>query len=941
MRFLVSLFFLFSVNFASAQVGPFDQSSADTQWKTIENDFVKVIYAEQFKNRAVYVANLIEHYSKVVGLTYRVPVPKKITLIIRDEMAIPNGFVTRGPRRTEWYNSSAYSPIVGSTEWLQTLSIHEYRHVIQQDSFNHATVKVFDFLMGDLGISLLEAFSKQSWMLEGDAVWMETKYTDAGRGRAPRFLARLKALLLAQDVPTYDQFISGTYRNRLVDQYVYGYILISKAYQQFGEDFWDKVNTRLTKNPTPWGLNSAFKRFAKMSFEQFYYQTFHELQKEFRKDAMPEVPATDYTVATNPKKIGADLYFVQYDLNKVPAVYKTSAGKTEKLLDIPFSDDLSRLDYFGKKAVYSEFTPHWRYGFKTYSDIVLVDLEKESLHTITSGERYYNPHFNLDGTKIIVTEFTRDSAWRIVEMDLDGKILRTLSIKDLNLVEAVALDADRLAVLAIDHSGYKSIVSLSFGSDTVTTLLPASRNNLFALQSNDKGEVLFEGQYKGATEIFKMNTQTQATVQCTKSKISSYSATFGTDAVYYSEQTPYGNRIAKFDPANCATIATGELVDFKYLGDNPSDKYNDFAPLSFPEQKEAYTAPAGKYSEQDYGSFDARGFTPHSWSFLGGRGFQLALVTDNYLRDFGSQILIGTSAEENTPMSAFQIDFKKFWPVLSLLGDYRDRSSQVMGTKDDLTWREYSYGVGITLPYSFKVHNYSGILGVVYQAQRLHTQDFELEEVEVAGNPSSDYVSQLVSLQFMFAKSAATRALVSPLSLTVIANYEDVSGINDNSLPGSYRAFGNMALTLPGFFTNNGIALRASGQKNREGTGNYLFPPPIIDATGYVYSRGFTYEPADEFGKVSANYLFPIAYPDINAGMYIYVNRIYMNLYFDHTKYTIADEGTNLNSYGAELAFQTKILRFLPLTMGLRYVHKLDPDIDETGFYLGTALTFF
>jgi hypothetical protein len=160
-------------------------------------------------------------------------------------------------------------------------------------------------------------------------------------------------------------------------------------------------------------------------------------------------------------------------------------------------------------------------------------------------------------------------------------------------------------------------------------------------------------------------------------------------------------------------------------------------------------------------------------------------------------------------------------------------------------------------------------------------------------------------------------------------------------MPGSYRTYGLLNFTTPGFFVNNGIDLQFSGQWNQEGTSGYIFPAPIFNPTGYVYSRGFDYKPADEFSKASFNYLFPLAYPDINFDAFIYVNRIYGNLYFDHTKYVIAEAQTDINSYGAELALQSVIFRFLPLEFGVRYIHKLNPDEDEGEFYVANKLTIF
>ena len=925
----------------SLELNLFNQSSSSTQWKTIENDYVTVIYPESFHDKAVYVANLVDHYSAVVGLSYGITKPKKVTLIIRDEMAQPNGFVTLGPRRTEWFNAAGYTPIVGSTEWLQTLSIHEYRHVQQFDSFNKNNVRYFDYLFGDFGQQLANAFTRKSWVFEGDAVYSETKYTDGGRGRSPRFLARLKAILLGRDTPTYDQFISGTYKDSLVNQYVYGYVLVSRAYQKFGDDFWGKMTEQLSRGPHPFRFDYSFKYLTGQAFEDFYYETFQELRSSWSKDAFPGLAKTEYQVAMNPKVSGKKLYYVRYDLDSSAAIFKQTEKGPKKIIEIPYQDDLTRLDYSGDSAVHSEFISHPRFGYQGYSNLVLINLTEGSSRYITSKERLYNPRFAQNGKTILAADFNQKNEWQIQEFDLSGKRLRTLKLTGLSLSEAAALDKDRVIAIAIDSTGHKSLIMAQFGSDQFATVLPASRNNIFGLQTNENNEVLFEAQYKGATEVFRLNTKDLALSQCTVSKISSYAPTFDDDSFYYSEQFPYGNRLKKEALSNCKDLAASELVDFNYLGDNPSDSYNRFSPVAFPNQNAMYTQNESKYVSKDYSGFDSRAFTPHSWNFFVGRGFGLSVTADNYLSDFGGTVALGSSAEENVPFSHLQIDYKKYWPVFSLLGTIQDRKSKVMGTEQELTWREGSYGLGMTLPYASRHHLYTGQAVLEYSAERLHTESFELDDVSVANATPSNYIQQTVSLQLSYAKDLAPRSIISPWSTSLFLEYQDASRENSDHMPGAYRTFGLWNFTTPGFFAHNGVALIFSGQKTSSGADGYLFPAPIFNPTGYVYSRGFDYKPADEFTKASFNYLFPVAYPDVNWEAWIYVNRIYGNLYLDHTKYVISDVATNLNSYGAELAIQSVLFRLLPMEFGVRYIHKLDPDKDEGQFYIATKLTLF
>lgn len=910
------------------------------KWKSIENDFVKVIYPEEFRPKAVYVANLIQHYSSVVGLSYGISKPKKVTLIIRNEVALPNGFVARAPRRTEWFNAGAYSPMVGSLEWLQILSIHEYRHVQQMDDFNKNTVRYFDYLLGDLGLNLADVISKKSWMAEGDAVYAETKYTDGGRGRSPRFLTRLKGILLGGETPTYDQFVNGTYRDVLVNQYVYGYVLISRSYQKYGDDFWEKLTDKITHGPHPFRLESAFKELTGTEFKTFYYETFSELREAWKKDAFTDLPKTDYTVTFNPKVTNKNLYFVKFDMNTVPAIYKATASGDKKIIDVPYSEDLSRIDFSGDHAVYTDYVPHPRYGYQGAASLVLVNLAEGSQSYITGPQRLYNPKFSADGKTILAAEYTTKMQWNINEISLEGKTLRTLTLKGLDLMEAAAINQDEVIAIASNNTGHKALIQARFGSADYKVLLPFSRNNMFGLQSDGKA-ALFEAQYKGANEIIHLNLADTQFTQCTHSKISAYAPTFDGESFLYSEETPYGARTQKASLNSCKALPATELVDFNYLGENPSDSYNKFPPISLNEQETFYTANADKYSETDYGMFDTRGFTPHSWNFFGGRGMALTLMTDNYLHDFGSAIIIGSDGEENTPFTSVKIDFKRYWPVFSILGDIRNRAADVNGNTQELTWREGSYGLGVALPYAFKNKTYSGYLQLDYSAKILKTESYRLDKISVPGSQASTYVDQQVGVLLSYTKQAQARALLPPLGLDIQAFYEDASGVSDEEAPGSYRTYGQLRFYLPGFMENNGIRLTGNGQENREGTGNYIFPTPAFNPVGYIYSRGFDYLPADRFVKGSFEYMFPLSYPDYNLGAWIYFKRLYGNLYMDHTKVILGNIDANLNSYGAELIAQTAIFRFLPLDFGIRYIQKVEPAEGEGEFFLGTSLQMF
>src|SRR5690606_13404551 len=105
------------------------------------------------KEIATRVINLLEHYRDEVSFDYKVDV-EKITLILHDKTSDSNGFVTLGPRRSEWYMNPALFRELGSTEWYNTLSVHEFRHVVQFQKMTERFNRFFYFIFGDSGLSL-------------------------------------------------------------------------------------------------------------------------------------------------------------------------------------------------------------------------------------------------------------------------------------------------------------------------------------------------------------------------------------------------------------------------------------------------------------------------------------------------------------------------------------------------------------------------------------------------------------------------------------------------------------------------------------------------------------------------------------------------------------------------------------------------------------------
>jgi hypothetical protein len=932
---MIKLLLILLVSTSSyAQTIDLSQSSPDITWKKISNDFVELIYPEYLKDDSIYIANLIEHYSSNVGATYKIDKPEKITIVLRPETAQPNGFVTLGPRRSEWFASSMYSPVLGGLEWYQALAIHEYRHVMQFDYSNKGIIKFLGLALGDQGQNAGMFFGLPSWFFEGDAVWAETKYTDAGRGRSPRFLARLKSLVKGNDIPTFDEFLGGSFNRPLPNHYVYGYILISSATKKYGDDFWQKVVKYVANFPHPYRIYSGIKRFSGVSFEDFYNETMNELKEEWKTSE--NKITKEYSEIKYPTMIDGTLYTLNYDLDHYWSIY---AGDN-KVADIPYSRELTRLSFSKNKAVYNQYLPSARYAFKDSSDLHLVDLKSGEIEQITNGKRIYNPSFHKSGQKIIATLFDENNVWNVVELSLKGEQLRSINFGDYIMAEAHYQDDQNIVAIAIDKTGRKAIMRFSFdvmSGQKNEILLPFSRNTIFNLSVTENKDILFEAQNNGVLDIFKFSTAGVIS-QCSNASILASTPSQSGDNIYFSNQVENGSVVSIVGDSACKLLPKNMLIDSNYLGESSSDRYNDFGIVSFDKHLLMYSDNKSQYKVEDYGHIDSRLFIPHSWSFVGGNGFQLAAQTDNYLRTMSIGVAVGEDGGENQNYSEINLAFKKYYPIFNLSAGARNRRINPIGFTNSLTWEEKTAQLDVLLPYTQVSGLYNFSSQLLLSGGYLDASEYEFND-SPTNRESSYFYTSGVGASFLLSKSLKARSIQSPWAIGYTVKYNNLENKKVTSYS-AYRLFQNVDIKTPGFSLHDGFKLELQEEKQKDDRRAYLISPSSTDPTDSIFSRGYGYESFAHYSKASINYIFTVAYPDFNLWDIAYTKRIVSNLFFDTTRIDLIEEEKTLNSYGAELEFETNFFRLVQLNWGLRYSHRLRDTQSVGEFYLATDLSF-
>jgi hypothetical protein len=920
---MLKILFLSLISLSSFAQVNLMQSSPDINWKQIEDDNFRVVYPDYIEAKAQYIVNLLNHYQTKVSDTYD-KVPDKLTLILRPELSVPNGFVTLGPRRSEWFTSASFTPFVGSLDWYQSLAIHEYRHVVQLDYLNRSNVRVGHFLFGDTITSVLMNIIMPNWYFEGDAVWTETVLSNAGRGRSPRFSNRLKALVQSGQTPKYDDLLAGDYTTNLPNLYVYGYYLITRAYKVYGKKVWKEVAAIASDSPiNPFAFYNAFYNVTSKNFDEFYSETMLELQLQWGKTQESNSKKL-YTTYSSPIENNEGLFYLKKDLDSYWGLYKQHNNQEVKIDDFNVITSLSKVDLSEKNFLYTQVLPDSRYSFKSYTDLFLYDLNSKKNNQITKNKRIYHPKFNNDASQILALEYTDKNIWQLVVMDLKGSVIKIVpSRPGQQITEAVWKNDNELIAFTLQQNGMKQISHIDLNTNLFTSLTQPTRNNLYSLAYYEDA-VYFEADDKGVNNILKFDLIEKSFSRCTHANIGAHTPSIYNGRLSYVQEIASGKELVQ-KSIGCELIEEN-ILDFEYyIGESPSDNFHESVPVTIEgfEKLSATTLSPSEYPVME------NALTPHSWSFIGGRGSEVSIQTSNYLNTFNLTGSIGESSEESKPFASLALAYSKYYPIFILDLGYAGRRQD--GDIKDSEWEERNAGLSILLPYISR----NGLYNI------LHTLNLNTSYISVGDNDNAfsdeldgeNLAHSGFELKLSVFKSLRSREIKPSFGMAYSLNYKDFK--TSQSLESkSYFASTDLTIYLPGIIKNHSFSITSLLEYRPEDRSKYQTQDNYVPTLGYTFSRGFAYEFTPRFTKTSLDYTLPLEYPKDGLGNWLYLNRISANLFYDHTYSEFLDGAKTLVSKGIELNFESLTVRKFHLNYGLRYLHKQNDDTKKIEFFI-------
>lgn len=927
----------------------------------------KVLYPRGFEQQAQRMANTLEHIYEPEAQGMQVK-PRKISVILQNQSAVSNGFVSLIPRRSEFYTMPPQNyNFLGTNDWLDQLATHEYRHVAQFQRANTGFNRLLYYAFGPATLAAMATSSVPQWALEGDAVATETAFTHSGRGRIPNFNVLLRTNLQEGRVFNYNKQYLRSYKHNISDHYVLGYHLIGYLRKKTNDpEVWGKIMKR-TANVSflPFRFSRSVKKIGGLTLPQLYKATAADLQKTWADEQKNlELTAFEtvnkrktkaYTSYSYPQVLSnGDILVMKSGIGDIAQYVRLRDRKEHKSFIPGLINDAGMLSAAGDKVVWSEygFDPRWL--VRSYSVIKSYDVRTKEYKTLTHKTRYAGAALSPDASKIVTVESTTDYKISVVVLDSDGSVLKKFSNPENAFYSMARWSDDGKKIVALKTLSQKrSVVTLDFQTGAEAILLAATHENIGHPVLMGK-VLLFNSPISGIDNIYAYDLDRNVRLQVTSGQYGAYNPAVSPDGkmLYYNNQSRDGMDVAStpFDPKAWKIFS----------GSDELKKYDDY--LAEQEGRPGLfdSIPGQSFESKRYSKISGI-FNPYSWGvYVNPTLFQadIGISTQDILSTTVIKAGYLFDVNEHTGAWRLGVSYQGWYPIIDVNARFANRSvnegnvryDRVVGTDTTrnvveelmLDWKETTVEAGIRLPLLTTNSRYHGNVSFGNYVGYTRVTDFT-NSIDNGGRlfPSNypqfflrNYIDNGSLLYNRFTVTAFR--LMKQSRRDIYSKFGQTLNINWQTTPYGGDFSGNQfsiysQLYFPGLFKHHSLwgyaayqatAIPVVYSNSEAGRDNYLFNNQIPLPRGVAVSR------FEKFYSMSANYTLPLWYPDVAIGPLLNIQRFRGNVFYDYGfGSTVRPNGVISQSYssvGAELRMDFNVMRYLPqVNVGFRYTYAL------------------
>ncbi|MBX3242447.1 MAG: hypothetical protein KIT80_04855 [Chitinophagaceae bacterium] len=903
------------------------------KWQQINLPQARIIFPKGLEQEAAGTADVIRYADSSTAATIGAA-KRKINIVLQNQTTVANGYVGLAPWRSEFFLTPQFNSYqLGSLPWVQSLALHEYRHVQQYMNFRKGLSKVAYYLLGEEGQALANNAAIPDWFFEGDAVFQETALSDQGRGRVPAFFNDYRALWEGNKKYSFMQLRNGSLKNFIPDHYALGYLLTGYGREKYGPDFWAEVTDDAARfRGVFYPFQKAVKRHGGIRYKTFvknafdYYREHPGTRTENQEGEtgtfitpLKKKYVTDYTL---PHSVGNDSVLVlKRTYRNIAAWYWLVNGKEYRIRakDIALDDYYS---YASGKIVYTAYEPDVRWNQRNYSVIRVLDVHTKEENTITRKSKYFSPDISADGKRVAAVQYLPDQSTALHILDAtDGRLLQQVPssnpgmvftypkfYRDNNLVACLRNREGQMCVAIIDiQTGlFHNLTSWSYEIKAYPMV---------------KGDTVYYSASSGYfDDIYAIDITSGNRFRLTSESMSAYQPTVSDNGkLLWSSFSSNGYRLKqkqlmpdKWEPLmSLAVIQSPDLYLPQALQQDGGDALHKLSP--------------GNYDIKRYRKITAP-FNFHSWRpYYEQPDWSLTVYGQNILNNFQSSLYYSFNENEYSHTTGFSGLLGAWYPWVTGGVSYAVDRNAVSNNRH-IYWNELNANLGLQLPLNFTRGLWHKNLTLTSTVHTLQQSVTGVYKDSIRSNPFQ-YIQASASWNSQV--QTARQHIYPRLAQSFLVRYrQSISEYTASQLLVSG------SLYLPGITRTHNLVLSGAYQQ-RDTANQYRYTNSFPFARGY----GGNVE-SHQMGKWAVNYHFPLFYPDWGFGNLVYFMRIRGNLFFDYAyvRDPVFHDLNSFRSMGGELFFDTKWWNQQPASFGIRYSYL--PDYSKAGLGAPHSIEF-
>jgi Tol biopolymer transport system component len=896
------------------------QNQPDINWKIIKTENFKIIFPDYIEKDAQVVANTLEFVREPISKTLHTNL-SRWPIVLSTNGAQANGYVTTGPKRSEWYSAPPQGTFLGTGEWYNLLAVHEGRHMVQFDKLDHGLTRLAHILFGQTIANALSSWSVPMWFWEGDAVGTETALTFSGRGRIPSFDMHVRTLLLNDQKQSYYKASCRSLKDYYPNHYILGYHMVTHVKRNFPVDTWSQVLRRTSNfSISPFRLSRMLKKTTGYNARRTYNNSMKELDTIWRKQIEGLKISEAEMINTTKKKVQTNYNF---SCDAGDFIISQKSGMADAYQFVKINKETREEKRIKQAAAYdgysyakgwlcwNEYHSDHRYLNQNYSNIVLYHIDSAKTIYFTKNARYFVPALDPEGEKIAVVEFTntRDCHLLILDRKTKKEIYR-LPNKDNYFIKRPqwSPDGKRLVYTKQKYSG-KALAMYEPLENKEVVLIPEGTENI----NNPvfyQNYIIYESAYSGIDNIYAIDIQTKKRYQITSRKYGASMPAVSVDekTLYFSDYNIKGYDLASMplDPKKWIPLENVVVRRFNYA-----------EPIIASEQGKSIldgmqNVPRKNYETKDY---KTRGhfLNIHDWNIIPGfTDLQFSITSTDLLNTTKLNLGINYHRNEKAFNTFADFSFAKYYPVFSGGFSFGERYLDLdtdgnSGIDSTDTWKEKAMNLNVLVPYVCTRGNWTkqayGRIGLSY------TNITGQLIPETGGEINGSFIPLNYQIHFQNSYTSPLRNLHPKYHMSFDLNINHTPFKGDYT--GKHLSF-NSLLYLPGIGKHHSTIIELGTEYQKPG--NYYFNSDVL------FARGYQYQYHDKYRKISLGYEMPLIYPDLHLGFLFFLRRISTAIYYDYSRGITNSVAKDYTSASLEINFNFSIFN-LPVYLEAGYRH--------------------